>query len=65
MFITKRYKLQGRSCDKALIVTIPADIVQRFRLIKGNQLDMTYQDNKLIIDLRTTDKPKVHAGAPA
>jgi hypothetical protein len=57
MFITKPYKLQGRSRDKALVMAIPADIVRHFQLAKGNHLDMTYQDNKLIIDLRNREQP--------
>jgi hypothetical protein len=52
MFISRHYKLQGRSRDRALVVTIPADVVQNFGLTKASKLKMTYQDAKLIIDLK-------------
>jgi hypothetical protein len=46
-------------------MTIPANVVQTFGLTKASQLKMTFEDDKLIIDLRTADKPKVLAGIPA
>jgi antitoxin component of MazEF toxin-antitoxin module len=51
MFISKHYKLQGRSSNKALVVTIPANVVQTFNLTKASRLKMSYQGDKLIIDL--------------
>jgi antitoxin component of MazEF toxin-antitoxin module len=65
MFISKHYKLQGRNSDKALVMTIPANVVQNFGLTKASQVKMTFEDDKLIIDLRTADKPKVPVGALA
>jgi hypothetical protein len=68
MFISKHYKLQGRSSDKALVMTIPANVVQNFGLTKASQLKMTFEDDKLIIDLRSNGggtRPKILAGAPA
>lgn len=55
MFISKLYKLQGRSRDKALVVTIPANVVQNFGLTKASKLKVSYQDAKLIIDLHPND----------
>ena len=45
--------LQTPRCsrDKALVMTIPANVVRNFNLTKGHQLNITYQDAKLIIDL--------------
>jgi hypothetical protein len=57
MFISKHYKLQGRSSDKALVVTIPANVVRVFGLTKESHLKVSYEDDKLVIDLRTMDKP--------
>jgi antitoxin component of MazEF toxin-antitoxin module len=65
MFISKHYKLQGRSSDKALVMTIPANVVQNFGLTKDSKLKMTFEADKLVIDLKTADEPKVLAGAPA
>jgi hypothetical protein len=61
MFISKHYKLQGRSRDKALVVTIPANVVQNFGLTKASKLKMSYEDYKLIIDL----KPPSPVSTPA
>ena len=38
------------------MVVIPADVVRHFQLEKGNRLKMSYEDAKLIIDLRRPDK---------
>jgi hypothetical protein len=44
----------------SILITIPADVVRKFRLVKGNQLDMTYKDAKLIIDLpNPTNSPQL------
>jgi hypothetical protein len=65
MYISKRYKLQGRSSDKALVMTIPANVVRVFGLTKDTRLKMSYEDDKLVIDLPVAGKPKVLAGAVA
>ena len=52
MLFAGRYKLQGRSSDKALVMTIPADIVREFSLTKDTKLDMLLKNEKLIIDLK-------------
>lgn len=57
MFISKLYKLQGRSRDKALVVTIPANVVQNFGLTKASKLKVSFEKDKLIIDLHHTDAP--------
>jgi hypothetical protein len=59
-FISKHYKLQGRSNDKALVVTIPANVVQTFGLTKDDKLKMTFEDDKLVINLRPPDTPTTH-----
>jgi hypothetical protein len=51
MFLSKHYKLQARNSDKALVMTIPANIVRNFNLTKASKLRMTYQNDKLVIDL--------------
>ena len=56
MYISKRYKLQGRSSDKALVMTIPANVVRVFNLTSDTRLKMTFEDDKLVIDLPTTDR---------
>ena len=70
MFISKHYKLQGRSSDKALVMTIPANVVRVFNLTSDTRLKMTFEADKLVIDLPTADsttpdKPKILAGAAA
>jgi antitoxin component of MazEF toxin-antitoxin module len=57
MFLSKHYKLQSRSRDKALVMTIPANVVQNFGLTKDSKLKMSYEHNRLIIDLKTADTP--------
>jgi hypothetical protein len=52
MLFAGRYKLQVRSSDKALVMTIPADIVREFSLTKDTKLDMLLRDEKLIIHLK-------------
>jgi antitoxin component of MazEF toxin-antitoxin module len=40
----------------SIMITIPADVVHEFHLAKGNRLQMSYEDRKLVIDLDSTQE---------
>jgi antitoxin component of MazEF toxin-antitoxin module len=49
MLLSKRYKLQ--KSGHTYVVTIPATIIDHFNLDEYSSVKMTYDSNKLIIDL--------------
>jgi antitoxin component of MazEF toxin-antitoxin module len=52
----------------SIMVIIPADVVRHFQLEKGKRLKMSYEHERLVIDLRPADsaaRPKILAGATA
>jgi hypothetical protein len=49
MFLSKRYKLQ--KSGHTYVVTIPATIIDHFKLDGSSSLNMSYEDRKLVIDL--------------
>jgi antitoxin component of MazEF toxin-antitoxin module len=49
----------------SILVVIPAYIVKEFQLEKGQRLNMSYEDKKLVIDLPIAPKPKVLDGVAA
>jgi hypothetical protein len=64
----KSYRLHGR--DGQLVITIPRDIASAFNLMRGQRLEVSQQDDKLVIDLDSAAparprKSRLNQGATA